>query len=56
MVLLAVQIAGLAAEIAAEFSTKYWTGWPSEDDPYATPQATMPAASQIVMNLKPATD
>ena len=49
-------IAMVGRPIAAEFSTKYWTGWPSEDDPYATPQATMPAASQIVMNLKPATD
>lgn len=43
-----------AGPIGAEYSTKYWTGFPSEDDPYAVPQPTQPSLSMIVMNLKPA--
>ena len=49
-------IAMVSRPIAAEYSTKHWTGWPSEDDPYATPHPAMPAASQILMNLKSATN
>ncbi|GAA4893201.1 peptide/nickel transport system substrate-binding protein [Stackebrandtia albiflava] len=44
----------VAGPIGAEYSTRHWTGWPSEEDPYAMPQPTQPSASQIVMNLKPA--
>lgn len=44
----------VAGPIGAEYSTKQWVGWPSEDDPYAMPQPTQPSASQIVTRLKPA--
>ncbi|SER63723.1 peptide/nickel transport system substrate-binding protein [Lentzea xinjiangensis] len=43
-----------AGPIGAEYSTKHWVGWPSEEDPYGPPQATLPNALQIVMKLKPA--
>ena len=43
-----------AGPIGAEYSTKSWVGWPSEEDPYGPPQATLPNALQIVMKLKPA--
>ncbi|WP_235940722.1 ABC transporter substrate-binding protein [Paramicrobacterium fandaimingii] len=43
-----------AGPIGAEYSTKYWTGFPSEDDPYAVPQPTQPSISMIVMKLTPA--
>ncbi|SDP93115.1 ABC transporter substrate-binding protein [Lentzea jiangxiensis] len=43
-----------AGPIGAEYSTKYWVGWPNEEDPYGPPQATLPNALQIVMKLKPA--
>ncbi len=42
-----------AGPIGAEFSTKYWTGWPTEKDPYAVPQPTQQSLSQVVMHLKP---
>ncbi|MFD0559622.1 peptide/nickel transport system substrate-binding protein [Stackebrandtia endophytica] len=44
----------VAGPIGAQYSTKHWVGWPSEDDPYAMPQPTQPSMSQIVMRLKPA--
>ena len=44
----------VAGPIGAEFSTKHWVGWPTEDDPYAMPQPTQPSISQVVMRLKPA--
>jgi peptide/nickel transport system substrate-binding protein len=43
-----------AGPIGAQYSTKHWTGFPSEDDPYAVPQPTQPSISMIVMKLKPA--
>ncbi|HEX7306916.1 ABC transporter substrate-binding protein [Lentzea sp.] len=43
-----------AGPIGAEYSTKSWVGWPTEEDPYGPPQATLPNALQIVMKLKPA--
>ena len=43
-----------AGPIGAEYSTKYWTGFPTEKDPYAVPQPTQPSISMIVMKLKPA--
>jgi peptide/nickel transport system substrate-binding protein len=49
-------IAMVARPSAAEFSTKNWTGWPSEEDPYNQPQPTGPQASQILMRLQPAGD
>ncbi|MFI8811302.1 MULTISPECIES: ABC transporter substrate-binding protein [unclassified Streptomyces] len=42
-----------AAPIGAEYSTKNWTGWPTEADPYAPPQHTQPTALEIVLKLKP---
>ncbi|WP_062213439.1 ABC transporter substrate-binding protein [Demequina oxidasica] len=41
---------------SAEYSSKYYTGWPSDEDPYNQAQPTGPQASQILMKLKPATD
>lgn len=41
--------------MGAEFSTKYWTGFPTEKDPYAASQPTQPSLSQILMKLKPVT-
>lgn len=38
----------------AQYSTKNYVGWPSEDDSYAGPQPTRPGAAEIVMKLKPA--
>ena len=43
-----------AAPIGAEYSTKNWVGWPTEEDPYAAPQHTQPDALEVVLNLKPA--
>ncbi|MCU1581046.1 MAG: transporter substrate-binding protein [Microbacteriaceae bacterium] len=40
--------------LGAEYSTKYWTGFPSAANPYAALQPTLASASQIVMKLKPA--
>lgn len=38
----------------AEFSTKYYVGWPSAENPYAEVQPTRPNVAMILMNLKPA--
>jgi len=35
-------------------STKNWTGWPSDADPYAGMQPTQPYALDVVLHLKPA--
>lgn len=42
-----------AGPMGAEYSTKYFTGWPDEKDPYAVSQPTQPSISQVLMNLKP---
>ncbi|THA31981.1 ABC transporter substrate-binding protein [Streptomyces sp. A1277] len=42
-----------AAPIGAEYSTKNWVGWPTEDDPYADPQHTQPSSLEVVLKLKP---
>ncbi|GIG64935.1 ABC transporter substrate-binding protein [Phytomonospora endophytica] len=44
----------VAGPIGAEYSTKFWEGWPTAEDPYAMPQPTQPSASMIVMKLTPA--
>ncbi|MFJ6014687.1 ABC transporter substrate-binding protein [Streptomyces sp. NPDC092952] len=54
MVEQAPMIPTAAAPIGAEYSTKNWTGWPTEADPYAPPQHTQPTALQIVLKLAPA--
>jgi peptide/nickel transport system substrate-binding protein len=38
----------------AEFSTKYFTGWPGDDNPYANPQPSSVMASLVLTSLKPA--
>jgi len=42
-----------AGPMGAEYSTKYYTGWPDADNPYAVSQPTQPTISQILMKLKP---
>ncbi|WP_348789278.1 ABC transporter substrate-binding protein [Leifsonia sp. NPDC080035] len=37
-----------------QYNTRSYTGWPSEDDQYATADPTQPSAVQVLMNLKPA--
>lgn len=37
----------------AEYSTKYYTGWPDEDNPYMSPDPTQPGAALILMSLEP---
>lgn len=37
----------------AQYSTASYTGFPTDDDPYANPQPTGPQASAIVMKLEP---
>lgn len=36
-----------------EYNTRSFTGWPSEDDQYATADPTQPSAVQVLMSLKP---
>ncbi|MFJ6214203.1 ABC transporter substrate-binding protein [Streptomyces sp. NPDC092296] len=43
-----------AAPIGAEYSTKHWTGWPDESNPYGPPQPTQPNSLDVVLHLKPA--
>ena len=38
----------------AEYNTRKFTGWPSEQNQYATADPTQPSAVQVLMNLKPA--
>ncbi|ONK09939.1 ABC transporter substrate-binding protein [Streptomyces sp. MP131-18] len=44
----------VAGPIGAEYSTKNWVGWPTEEDPYAPPQPTQRGALDVVLNLEPA--
>lgn len=36
-----------------EYNTRTYTGWPSENNPYATADPTQPSAVQVLMKLKP---
>ena len=36
-----------------EYNTRKYTGWPSEDEQYATADPTQPSAVQVVLKLKP---
>ena len=47
-------IAVLARPNAAQYSTVNYVGWPTDDDPYASPQPTGPQASLILTKLQPA--
>ncbi|QJW37804.1 ABC transporter substrate-binding protein [Cellulosimicrobium protaetiae] len=43
----------LGRPTAAQYSTRAYTGFPSAEDPYASPQPTSPAASMILTRLAP---
>ncbi|MFI9817355.1 ABC transporter substrate-binding protein [Saccharothrix variisporea] len=43
-----------AANGGGQYSTKNWTGWPEESNPYAPAQPTLENALDVVMHLKPA--
>ncbi|WP_253766169.1 ABC transporter substrate-binding protein [Goodfellowiella coeruleoviolacea] len=43
-----------AANAGGEYSTKNWTGWPDEQNPYAPVQTTWENALDVVMHLRPA--
>ena len=43
-----------ARPAGGEFSTKYYTGWPSDKDAYADPEPTRANAAYILTKLKPA--
>ncbi|NNC12180.1 ABC transporter substrate-binding protein [Planctomonas sp. JC2975] len=49
-------IAMTAHRAGAETSTQYYTGWPSDSNPYANPQPTMGNVALILTKLKAATD
>ena len=42
-----------ARPAGAEYSTKYYTGWPTEEDAYANPQPTVANVAYILTKLKP---
>ncbi|MDT5039900.1 MAG: peptide/nickel transport system substrate-binding protein [Actinoplanes sp.] len=44
-----------ADNIGMEYSTKNWTGWPDETNPYGSGQPTQANALDVVLHLKPAT-
>ena len=44
----------MAANAGGEYSTKNWTGWPEQSNPYAPAQPTLINSLQIILNLKPA--
>ena len=43
-----------AANAGGEYSTKNWTGWPDESNPYAPEDPTLRNALDVVLHLKPA--
>ncbi|MHA7248590.1 ABC transporter substrate-binding protein [Arthrobacter tecti] len=43
----------LAKASTGMFNTENWTGWPSEDDPYADPGILSTNISQVMVNLDP---
>jgi peptide/nickel transport system substrate-binding protein len=43
-----------AANAGGEYSTKNWTGWPEEQNPYAPAQPSLLNSLDIVLHLKPA--
>jgi len=44
----------MAANAGGEFSTKSWTGWPSDSNPYAPAQPTLINSLDIIEHLQPA--
>ncbi|MFE9692168.1 ABC transporter substrate-binding protein [Micromonospora sp. NPDC005806] len=43
-----------ADNIGGAYSTKNWTGWPDDSNPYGALQPTQPNALDVVLHLKPA--
>ncbi len=43
-----------ADNVGAAYSSKNWTGWPSDADPYSALQPTQPYAVDVVLHLKSA--
>jgi peptide/nickel transport system substrate-binding protein len=43
-----------AANAGGEYSTKNWTGWPEEQNPYAPAQPSLLNSLDVVLHLKPA--
>ncbi|MFD7656508.1 ABC transporter substrate-binding protein [Actinosynnema sp. NPDC059797] len=43
-----------AANAGGQYSTKNWTGWPDDANPYAPVQPTLENALDVVLHLKPA--
>ena len=43
-----------ADNIGMAYSTKNWTGWPDETNPYGAGQPTQANALDVVLHLKPA--
>jgi peptide/nickel transport system substrate-binding protein len=43
-----------AGNVGAEYSTKSWTGWPDETNPYAANQPTRWGMLDTIMHLQPA--
>lgn len=43
-----------AGNLGGEYSTKHWTGWPDDQNPYATGQPTKVTALDVVLHLTPA--
>ncbi|MZE55782.1 ABC transporter substrate-binding protein [Streptomyces sp. SID5770] len=43
-----------ANALGAEYSTKQWTGWPDETNPYAPPQPTQANSLDVVLHLRAA--
>lgn len=41
-----------ARPAGSEYSTKYYTGWPTEDNAYANPQPTVPNVALVLARLK----
>jgi peptide/nickel transport system substrate-binding protein len=44
-----------ADNVGAAYSTKNWTGWPDDTNPYGAGQPTQANALDVVLHLKPAT-
>jgi peptide/nickel transport system substrate-binding protein len=47
-------VALMAPNAGGEYSTKNWTGWPDDSNPYAPAQPTQLNALDVVMHLQPA--
>ncbi|MER7007590.1 ABC transporter substrate-binding protein [Dactylosporangium sp. NPDC000555] len=43
-----------ADNIGGAYSTKHWTGWPDDSNPYTAGQPTQPNSLEVILNLKSA--